>query len=1491
MEARRLSLPCQQADNSLRVPVLGCRGDFDFPLLFEEIILEVLPLGILLIASPFRLWFLSQKPRKVTGSWVLWFKIFTWIILGAIHFALVALWSLPSAVRTRASIATNTVTAVGVIFLGILSYSEHNRSARPSFLLNVYLFFTLLFDVAKTRTLWLRDIGGSGRTIAIVTSVATGVKLLLLLLETLEKRRLLKEDYRDYSPEATAGFLNRAFFLWLNPLFMQGFSKKLAVEDLFALDKALGSQRLQDALEINWNQVGNPGDNALLFTIFRTFSWQLLAAIVPRACLVALNVCQPLLLHRSLSFTSEPDTSKSTNVGYGLIGAYILVYTGMAVSMGQYQHLTYRVITMVRGGVVSMVYKKSGTLSVKDADPAASLTLMSADIERIVQGWQTIHDIWGNTLEIALAIFLLERELGVSCVVPVAVSLVALVGSLISLSLVVSRQAMWLEAIERRISSTGSMLASMKGIKLLGLSHFFMTHVHGLRLEELKISKSFRRILVWNLAFAWMTRIFAPIFTFGAFVGISHSRGNDAALNTSNAYTSLSLFALLSDPLLSLVMALMTFVGSVGSFRRIQEFLQMESHVDSRCGLTPLPIDVLHEPKILGLVGDSELSTDESSSSQSFKGVSLALPHEIITIKSANFGWDMEKDPLLNDLTINIPRESFSIIVGPSGCGKSTLLKAILGETPCLGGSLVLSSQSVAYCDQVPWHMNATIKDSIIAMSCYDEKWYSSVITACALVEDFRQLPRGDQTVIGSKGIALSGGQSQRIALARAVYARKDIVILDDVLSSLDATTEDHVFHHLIGTHGLLRSIGSTVIFASSSVKRIPYADHIVVLDLEGRITEQGGFKALDSAGGYVSSFALGAPDWNFKAKRLPELEISKAPVDLNEKDIGHVIDNFGSEGDVSIYLYYVRSIGWLPTMVFTIAITGFVFCISFPSIWVKWWARSNETDPGTQTGYYIGIHAMLGVLGMISLMIGCWSVHNISFKLTIELNANRMSNFRQMIISMVPKSGEKFHRQLLSKVLSAPMLFFSSTDTGAILNRFSQDLQLIDMELPVAAINTFVTFVLCLCQMVFMGIASKYAAISFPLVIFIIYSIQKVYLRTSRQLRFLDLEAKAPLYAHFTDCLAGLTTVRAFGWQQALQDKNHRLLDYSQRPFYFLYAIQRWLTLTLDMVVAGIAAVLIILVVTLRGSIGAGYVGVALLNVILFSQSIKLLVTFWTNLETHIGSILRVKSFSENVASEDQPDEKGTVPPEWPSRGEISFENVSAEYRASEPVLNNISIAIQAGEKVAICGRTGSGKTSLIMSIFRMVDITSGSILIDGIDISQIPRQEIRSRINGVSQSPLLIQGSVRKNIDPTGHCSDHSVLAALKTVQLSTKVQEKGGLDTDIDELFLSQGQKQLFCLARAILRSGNILVLDEATSSVDTRTDEIMQRIIREKFAKHTIVTVAHKLETILDYDRVIVLDSGRIIESGNPHNLLASDSHFSSLYAKSVLEESE
>ncbi|CAG8213587.1 unnamed protein product [Penicillium olsonii] len=1479
---------CRDLDNTLRIDAGSCRGGFDFSLLFEESILQILPIALMLIVIPFRLWQLSHTRDKVTRSLLIFLKLVAWVALFVLQIVQAVLWARPAADRTDASVPANALLTVGVFALGLLSYAEHMRSVKPSFILNTYLFCSLLFDIARSRTLWLRSEDSYNTTIAIITTVAVGVKALLFLLEAIEKKHVLKPEYAGYPPEATAGFYNRAMFWWLNPLFKVGFKGALRVEDLFQLDKELSSERLLTRFSAKWEKITTKAPNTLQWEAMKAARWPLLAGVPARACVVAFNFCQPLLLERSLSFFNSEVNPATTNIGYGLIGAYIMVYVGLAISMSQYQHLTYRGITLVRGVLITMLYKKATCLTLVDNDPANSLTLMSADVERITQGWSTLHEIWANSVEIALAIYLLEKQLGISCVVPVCVALFALVGSLVCMSFVVARQAKWLEAIEKRISSTSGMLGSIKGAKMLGLQNSFMKLVHGLRLDELDISKKFRTLLVYNMALGWLTRIFAPIITFGVYVGISSQ-----PLNVSRVFTSLSLFSLLADPLLTLVMALMSFAGAVGSFQRIQEFLDKKDHSDGRHHgngrlhstgkLTPtetlspsqtLTMDDISEKRLTPKTIDFDLVSNISDSVESLKRPITALSSNAMTIQNGSFGWEADKEPILKDIDLNVATGSFTMLIGPSGCGKSTLLKALLGELPSVNGKVELSSSSVAYCDQTPWHMNGTIKDSIVAMSDYDATWYTSVIQACALEEDLAQFPRGDRAVIGSKGVALSGGQSQRIALARAVYARRKIIILDDALSGLDATTENHIFHSLFGHMGLLREFGTSVIVASSSVKRLPYSDHIVVLDTDGRISEQGSFSALNKTGGYVSSFGLGSPDWKSAHKghsNSPSFSSTstvtkeKFPKE-KETEIVEEPVNHDAGGDLGIYTYYINAIGWIPAVYFTVMIAGFVFCISFPSIWLKWWAQSDTAHPKQEMAYYIGIYVMLGCLGMLCLVAGTW----------------------QMIIKMVPKSGEFFHRKLLTTVLSAPMLFFSSTDSGAILNRFSQDLMLIDMELPIAAINTAATFFLCLAQMALIGVSSKYAAISFPFVLSLLYMIQKIYLRTSRQLRYLDLEAKAPLYSHFTDCLQGLVTLRAFGWQHAMEQKNIELLDLSQRPFYFMFAIQRWLTLSLDMVVAGIAVLLIVLVVALRGSdFDAGSVGVALLNVIQFSQSIKLVVTFWTNLETHIGSIQRIKDFTSDVESEDKPGEDQDIPPNWPSNGAINFTSVSAAYRPSEPVLKNVSLNVLAGEKVGICGRTGSGKTSMIMSLFRMMELTSGTITVDGVDISQLPRREIRSHINGVSQDSLLFKGSVRLNADPTGIHTDKDILAALKSTQLLPVIQEKGSLDTDIDEIHLSHGQKQLFCLARALLRPGNILILDEATSNIDTKTDEIMQRIIREKFCGHTIISVAHKLDTILDYDRIIVLDAGQIVENGEPWTLLQQPkSHFSKLYASAT-----
>ncbi|CAG8957988.1 hypothetical protein HYFRA_00000331 [Hymenoscyphus fraxineus] len=1501
------SLDCTAIDNAFGPYAGECRGGLDFTLLFEDAILGILPLGLALIASAFRFMYLSREGIKVIPNVFLYVKLTSWFLFSATQLTLLVLWAQPLAPRSKLTTTSVSISLTAALIFAPLSYKEHRRSIKPSFILSIYLLFTLIFDVAHTRTVWLLE--SRYTPVAAVTTTATALKFLLLILEVIEKRRILRPDQKDSPPYATSGIINRSFFWWLNPLFRLGYSKTLAVKDLFSLDQPLTSVGLRDALEDAWNceTPTKRTPHALFFTLLRTLKWPLLASVFPRLCLIGFNYTQPFLITAAIDLSQSEVTPQSQNEGYGLIGAYILVYVGIAVSMGLYQHLTYRSITMARGGLISLLYAKTVELSVTAIDPTAAVTLMSADIERIHTGWQTIHDIWANVIEIGLAIFLLYRQLGIACLIPVAVAIFSMSGSIVASALVMPRQALWLQAIEKRIAATAAMLNAMKGIKMFGLTDVLTKTLQDLRVKELNISKKFRKILVWNMVFSFSTPVIAPILTFTVFSVLARNSGSGRTLDTNRVFTSLSLFTLLSDPLGSLVMGLANFMGSVGSIHRIQEFLESEVRADSREVLAPFEHHkTAHQPSASSSATQSVLDVDIPPD------YPFAIANAII-VQDASFGWEKEKHPILTSINMTVPQHKFTMLIGPVGCGKSTVLKAILGEAITMEGRIQISNPEVAFCDQTPWHMNGSIRQSIIGVASMDEHWYDSVVLACALKEDFKHLPKGDRTAIGSSGIALSGGQSQRIALARAVYARKDIMVLDDVFRGLDPESENQIFYNLFNERGLLRKHQTTVLLASSSVKRLPYADHIIVLDSERKVSEQGTFSGLNEVGGYVASLNLSPPDWKEdtdailpfydgagKSGKTPYREAAfseKLDFELLPEEEEEAITDDASRrvGDTSVYIYYFKAVGWLPTIIFVVGMCGFVVCFSLPPIWVRWWAKDNALYPNAHMAYYLGIYGLLGGLSLICLIVAGW----------------------EMIINMVPKSGENFHWILLNTVLKSPMSFFSTTDSGITLNRFSQDLQLIDMDLPVAALNTFATLILCLAQIIIIGVSSIYAPISFPIILGLLYLIQRVYLRTSRQIRLLDLEAKSPLYTTFLETLQGLPTIRAFSRGPHLISHSLSLLDVSQKPFYALFAVQRWLVLVLDLVVAGIAILLCVLVVSLRGTIDAGFVGVALLNVVLFGQSVKLLLTYWTNLETHIGSIARVKAFTKEAKSEESDlggGERKAPPDSWPERGEILFEGVSAGYKTDELVLKNVTLSIPAGEKFGICGRTGSGKSTLLTTLFRLLPLAEGTIKIDSIPINTIPLQYLRTHLNIIPQDPYFLAGSVRLNADPLGQANDDDIIAALKIVELwnvvlekvresketdeskekigkgDTKGMKEQGLGLDIEKLHLSCGQQQVFCLARAILRKSQVLVLDEATSSVDTQTDNLMQSILRSKFHKQTIIAVAHRLDTILDFDRVAVLEDGELVEVGPPYELLAMEGgRFRALYYSGQREE--
>lgn len=450
----------------------------------------------------------------------------------------------------------------------------------------------------------------------------------------------------------------------------------------------------------------------------------------------------------------------------------------------------------------------------------------------------------------------------------------------------------------------------------------------------------------------------------------------------------------------------------------------------------------------------------------------------------------------------------------------------------------------------------------------------------------------------------------------------------------------------------------------------------------------------------------------------------------------------------------------------------------------------------------------------------------------------------------------------------------------------------LIDHDLPYAVLDFVFSLAGGFMSAIMICISTRYFAAVIPPLFLFLWILQKFYLRTSRQIRLLDLEAKSPLFSHFIESLSGLVTIRAFGWASVFEKQNLALLDASQKPFYMLFCIQRWLELALDLSVAFLGLILMILIVKLRSAVGTGYVGLAILNVITFSQSLSQILRNWTDLETSLGAISRIRGFITNNISEDKPDENkasktaNLAMSGWPSQGGIEFRNVSASYEAGEGqlyVLRNLNLSIKPGQKVGICGRSGSGKSSLLATLFRLLEIGPQSqILIDGVDIRHIPRQVTRAALNVIPQEPFFTYGTVRANMDPYGINSLEEIERALRRVELWHIIETKGGLDCNLDANFFSHGQRQLFCLARALLRKSKIVVLDEVTSNVDFFSDALMQQVIREEFPGCTILAVAHRLESILDFDRIAVIQDGEPIEFDTPESLLKQDSAFKELY---------
>ncbi|PLB45930.1 P-loop containing nucleoside triphosphate hydrolase protein [Aspergillus steynii IBT 23096] len=1388
-----------------------CRS-FDFTLAFEDAAFGLPPSIFFLLIAPTVWWCSRAAPRQLLSRRLGAVKMVVFLALLAVHVLYTVFRARDARLHTAWALPVAIVNMIAVaVAIGMSAWEDQHR-IDPSVVLLLYLSAQLLLSLPQTRSLWLVK-GASA--VSVLGTLKTILTLVSLATESWWKSRWLRKE--PTTVEQRCDFWTRALFAWTWTVFRRGFSVVLSVRDLPPIDEQL---RSPDAVH-RLRQAGG--------AVFWAYRASFLSAVVPRLCVSVFTFCQPFLITAAVRLLNEVDGGEAvTDESRGLIAAFVLVYVGLALSNAVYWRQALRFHARVRAGLIQLLYEQSVRKSPAALADRAPLTMMSTDVDRIVTGLRFVHELWAAPLEVAIAVWLLQRQLSVACVVPVVVAL----GCLLAMSrvsvLVGPRQKQWVERIQQRLETTTVILENMKPVKMLGLPQLATGVIHRLRVVELETSRLLRRVLCWQLFLADMPPELAPMATFAVY-SILAAVHPDRSLLADRAFTALSLISILTTPLIIFMQAVPSFMQCLGCFERIREF----------CDVGPLREDSQPlEPASPRTSESKELKEPKEPSSMAFG------------CRGASFAWDSSGPVVLHELDLVLKLRSVTMVVGPVGAGKSALLASVVGTTRQIAGHILGERPSAAYCPAAPWMMNQSIRQNIIGFGPFDPTWYQQVLWLCALDLDLAVLLHGDDTVTGSNGVSLSGGQRARIALARAIFSRQPVLILDDVFSGLDAHTLSLIARRLLGPEGYCHRAQVTVVLATHNQSLLSYADEIVFLD-RGRIAYQGAFsnlpptlaKELSHAGSRLADLVKdGAPTESVTSLSRtissqggsdpPEAEATKAEPDWARR-----------RGDWSVYRYYAQAAGHRWVLLFAVLLVINAAASNYSVLWLEKWSDANSRQPNQSLGMYLGIYITLNAISIATTFPLAWCVPP-----------------------------------------SAPFSFFREADTGEITNRFSQDMDQIDLQLPMIAVNTCISLAQCLGKLIILCIKSKYLGIAVPALLVVVYLIQVVYLRTSRQIRLLDIEARAPLFTHFLETIQGIAVLQSLGWESTMARHGAMLVDQLQKPAYVLACIQQWLALVLDLVTAGVAVLVVVLGTQLPSQVSPGTIGVSLNMILGFSQSLKLVMRYWTQLETCIGSVARVRTFVHESPSDLRMLRGPALLPEWPSKGAIDIHNLRVGYLGigSRLALQDIRLSIRPGEKVAICGGSGSGKTTLLLSLLQLVDVHGGCIQIDGRDLAEIPIADVASRVSVVPQEPFLMPGPLRFTLDPTGQTTDEEMEAALRAAELWDRLCPDGDLDACVAVSSLSMGERQILCLTRALLQRRSILLLDEALSNMDYQTEDLMQRLIDRHFASQTVVAVVHRLRTIRQFDRVVVLRQGRLVEDGSPEELLNRDSALSALY---------
>ncbi|KAJ7869699.1 P-loop containing nucleoside triphosphate hydrolase protein [Mycena olivaceomarginata] len=1321
------------------------------------------------------------------------------------------------------------------IAFAVTSISEHYHSVAPSTLTSLYAVFATAVYAYP-----LRRISTLPAYLHPNTVVASAL-FVLVFLESTSKRSLLIPTDPPPAYESTLSFFVKPFFPHLVPILFAGWRRRITLPELRDIPLYLRADPATEMLLAALAVEDKASSRYLAKSTFRAFGGHFLSPVLPRLILLIGTFAQVTLVEQMILYVSDKSIPKER--GPLLVAAFVVVYVSLTISNYVYSEKVNAFIVLYRSALTGSLYAKTlrlTSMAAREIGQGAATTYMSVDVEKVTSGFETFQELWASVLTIIVACTMLWIKAGYVMFAPL-LFIITLIGTTSSLSRFVgAAQKTWLKATDARIKLLTSALGQLLPIKLGAYEAPLMSKINALRKLETQAQGHFLYLMAIAGTLSNIGGTASFLATLAAYaVMLSQGWGDLPPLDISQIFTLFTIVSLLSGPLNRIGQQLPSLFASLASLERIQGFLQLPEKAES---------EKLAEADLVDVSADG--------GKESVVEVSL---------KGCTFAWD-DKTDVLKDITLELVPRELHMVVGSVASGKSSLLMSILEETMLKEGTVSVKAHRIALASQTAFIYPGTLRANILLDSPYDETFYDEVIHGCGLRQDIESLPRRDMTKLGDKGSTLSGGQRQRLAIARAVYARADLVLLDDVFSALDGETEAHVFTSLFGSGGMLK--GKTVVLVTHGVHHLPSADKVIIMDA-GTITHFGSFEEVREAGAtFALASAMGEADTEKGAVAVKEGATAATVVDEEEDEEL----NWASEQTSrrAAYAFYIKC-------------TGVIRACGLFALITIWSAIGIFA-----TAYLSMLASASGHLGLWVAGYGAVVGTNLLFMaLTLTYFSWALSGY----------TAPHIHGVQLAGVMSSPISWITKNPLGKILNRFSQDIQVADREFPFAFVNFAINVLGILGTFVFIVIATPWVAVVLPILGVLGAYFVKFYLATSKQFRRLESASKSPLYTLFGTTVAGLITVRAYGAERFFKAQNAAFVNESQGALHHRVGGQLFLRVFLFWFQTILACGVALLTVLLRDTTSAAFLGVALARLVSLGFSLTHLMTSYASMENGSIAIDRIEEFArlpaeETTGSSEQVSISVQDGSAWPSAGSLAFSNFSMKYREDLPLaLKNLSFDLQGGLKIGICGRTGSGKSSTVLALFRGIDqhLVTGKILIDGVDISTISQKQLRDSMSIVTQDPFLWHGSIRDNLDVTNARTDSEIWETLKLVEMHDAVS---ALDDKLDHLVVdeesfSKGQRQLLCLARALLRKKRIIVLDESTSrrvDMDHITDEKIRHVVDTQMQGLTVLAIAHRIATIVNYDKILVLDSGSVAEFDDPKILLSNpDSRFARLAA--------